>query len=207
MSSKTPSPSALKTVTPVPPVRGSEADTDISAAVLGIRAPLHPCPLTGTGIAKALLALPLISAYSITPDKLDSAPTRHTAKSRPGLFAERGGRRSPCASAAVSRPVLPGCLHETSQPPALPRPPLQTSGPPGERALGLQELPAEAMPPGELRVCRWGRATGREGSAPKKGLHRRRASTARPGAPSGRTGRGLSAALGTSPPSPPYPPT
>lgn len=113
---------------PACPVSGSGAHT-VSAAALGTRAPIHPSPLTSTGIAKAPLALPLISASSITPDKLDLAPTRHTAKSRPGLCAERGGGRSSGAGSVPSRPaelpstrllslrLCPGRSFQTSAPP------------------------------------------------------------------------------------------
>ena len=157
----------MQRVTPVPPVSGSEAGTDISAAVLGIRAPLHLSPLTSTGIAKAPLALPLISAYSITPDKLDSAPTRHTAKSRPGLCAERGGGRSPGAGPVPSRPVPPSCSTRPLSPRLCPGPPLQTSAPPRSVRLGLQELPgAGAVPPGGRGVCRRGRTPRSGASAP-----------------------------------------
>lgn len=100
--------SVLQGVTPALPSAGVRG-ADLSAAVLGIRVPLHLLPLATTGTAKAPLALPLISAYSITPDKLDSAPTRDTEKSRPGLCTERGGGRSPGASPILSRPVPPRC--------------------------------------------------------------------------------------------------
>lgn len=62
----------------------------------GAGAPCHATRPANAGIAEAPLALPLISAYSIPPDKLDAAPTRtrHAAKPRPGLCAERGGGRS-----------------------------------------------------------------------------------------------------------------
>lgn len=149
-------------------VSGGEAGTDISAAVLGIRALLHLSPLTSTGIAKAPLAQPLISAYSITPDKLDSAPTRHTAKSRPGLCAERGGGSSPGAGPVPSRPIPPSCpQRDRSAPGSAPGPPLQTSAPPPSVPPGPPGAArGGTVPPGGVGVCRRGRAPRSGGSAP-----------------------------------------
>lgn len=193
-------------MTSVPPVSASEAHSDISSAVSGIRAPLHLCPLTSTGIAKARLALPLISAYSITPDKLESAPTRHTAKSRPGLCAERGGGRSPGAGPVPSRRAA---LYDTAKHPALPRPAFANLCSSADRAPGLPGLPraggrtaggSRLVPVGlgaaERTVCT-GCAPAGSAACP---------ATVCPRAPSGGTDGGSAAALGAPPPSPPPPP-